>query len=189
MVREVKMIKMLCVISLSSLLLSANVFSASVGENYFGASYHNGAYEEDGLSTLKPAGLSLKIGTYIADNVSLEGRFLFGLSSDDSSIFVPGFGVVDFEFELDSAISLFSKGDIPISSSVNIYGIAGFTKAEFTVTVFDTTVSDDESGFSYGFGAEIAVDSDIFIAGEYIVYIDEDTYEYSGINIGFTKLF
>ena len=181
--------KVLCAVILSSLFLSMNSFAGSEGQSYFGASYHMGTYEEDGLPSADLTGLNIKGGAYIADNVAVEGRYTLGMDSDTVSVFVPGFGNVDVELELDSAISIFVKGDLPVSNAANIYGLIGFTKAELTATVLGSSYTDDDSGLSYGFGVEAAINDDMFINGEYIMYLDEDDYEYTGINIGITKLF
>ena len=168
-----------------------NSFAASEGQRYFGASYHMGTYKENGVPSADLTGLNIKGGAYIADNVAVEGRFTLGMSSDTVSVFVPGFGNFDVEVELKNAISIFVKGDLPVSSTVNAYGLVGFTKGEIkaTVTDLDLSVTDDDSGLSYGVGVEAAVNNDMFISGEYVMYLDEDAYKYTGINIGFTKLF
>jgi opacity protein-like surface antigen len=173
-----------------SLCIAATFFSSAAfavnGDSYFGGGYHMGNYDESGIPSASPSALKIEYGKYISDSIAIEGHVAFGMSED--TISVDG---VDAEIEIKQAISLFVKGDLNLNESVNLYGLAGFTKGKLKATFpdFDETISEDDSGFSYGLGLEAQTSGGIIFSGEYIMYLSEDEYDYSGINLGIAKKF
>lgn len=166
-----------------TMLFSPIVFAAN-GDSYFGGGYHVGNYDETGLPSASPSALKIEYGKYITDSIALEGHFAFGMAEDTISI-----EGVDAEIEIKQAISLFVKGDLHVSKSVNFYGLAGFTsgKLEAALPGFGESISEDDSGFSYGLGLEAQTSGGIIFSAEYIMYLSEDEYDYSGINLGIAK--
>lgn len=166
-----------------AMLSSSAVFAAN-GDLYFGGGYHIGNYDETGLPGASPSALKIEYGKYITDSIALEGHFAFGIAEDTISI-----EGVDAEIEIKQAISLFVKGDLHVSESVNFYGLAGFTsgKLEAAFPGFGESISEDDSGFSYGLGLEAQTSGGIIFSAEYIMYLSEDEYDYSGINLGIAK--
>ena len=182
-----------CIVA--TLLISNYVF-AEEGVAYMGAGYHMGTYDESGFDEYNPTGLKLKAGKYIAENVAIEGHLIFGIGSDEKTYNIPGSIIgnpVELELEIKNAISVFVKGDMPLSNTANIYGLLGFTKAKAEVTATgpggSISGSDDDSGLSYGFGAEVGFGNNMYVSGEYVIYISESDYDYSGFNIGISKEF
>ena len=166
------------------LMMTSMAVKSDEGVSYGGIGYHLGTYEETGLPSASPTGLELKFGTYVSDRAAFEGRLVMGMGDD--SINISGF---DVDIELDRAISLFLKGDLPLSSTANLYGLIGFTKGKITASVPGFSFSVDDSGLSYGVGAEAELSNDVYVSGEYVFYLSEDTYDYSGFNLGLKKLF
>lgn len=167
----------------ASLIMSTNSF-ASEGQTYFGADFHMGTYDETGFPKANPTGVGIKAGKYFSDNVAFEGRLLLGMG-DDTVRFLG----VDVDLELDNALSLFVKADMPLSPSANVYGLLGFTKGKLNASVGSFATSADDSGLSYGIGAEAEISESLLLSGEYIFYISENDYDYTGFNIGVKKLF
>ena len=158
--------------------------AASADNTYLGVGYHFGTYDESGFPEANLNGIKLEVGTYVAPNVAIEGHLLFGSGSDT----VTYLGT-DIDLKLKNAISVFVKGGLPLSEAANLYGLLGFTKGKLEASVLGTTFSEDDSGLSYGFGAEVAVGSNMYISGEYIMYISELDYDYTGFNIGISRRF
>lgn len=174
---------------LQSILLSVALLgslSVSAEDTYLGVGYHMGSYDETGVDTLNPNAIKFKVGKYVAKNVAIEGHLLFGAGSDSTV-----YSGVDVDLKLKNAISVFVKGDLPLSATANLYGLLGMTKGklELALPAYNYTDSADDSGLSYGFGAEVAVGEDMYLSGEYIMYISESDYDYSGFNIGVSKKF
>lgn len=178
-----KKYKMLGVVG-AVLMMTSMAVKSEEGISYGGIGYHLGSYEEPGFPSASPTGLELKFGTYVSDRVAFEGRIVKGVGDD--SIKVLG---IDVNLEVDSAISLFLKGDLPLSPTANLYGLIGFTKGKITASVPGFAFSVDDSGLSYGVGAETELSNDVYVSGEYVFYLSEDTYDYSGFNLGLKKLF
>ena len=170
---------------LTTILCSPVTFAAS-GDSYFGGGYHLGKYEENGFPTANPTALKLEYGQYISDSIAIEGHFALGLGEDTVSYL--GFNV---DIEMKQAISVFVKGDVKLNESVNLYGLLGLTKGkiEASIPAFNQTVTEDDSGLSYGVGIESKTASGVIFSAEYIMYLSEDAYEYSGFNFGIAKTF
>ncbi len=183
-----------CAFGLSSAALAEN------GQGYFGIGYHHGSYDEIGVPEFNPGAIAFRAGKYINPAIAFEARLALGITDDSSTvnIDVPFVGnvVADVDLELNTAISVFAKGDIAVSPFVNVYGLIGFTNAEIEVTATDVnnpanraTISEDDSGLSYGVGIEGEVGRGTYLLAEYVMFLDEDAYEYSGFNFGITKRF
>ena len=168
--------------------LSAAVH-AETGQSYFGVGYHMGTYDESGFPKANPTGLKIKAGKYISENLAMEGHFTLGMQSDTVKVYVPGYGNLNVDIDLKNAISLFLKADLPLAQTGKIYGLFGFTRGELEGSALGYSYSEDDSGLSYGFGIDIKVNQDMYLGGEYIMYIDESGYDYSGINLGITSSF
>lgn len=165
-------------------MLCSSVTFAANGDSYFGGGFHIGKYEENEFPSASPRALKLEFGKYITDAVALEGHFALGLGGDTLST-----QALDIDLELEQAISLFVKGDINLNENVNFYGLFGVSRGKFKATIpeFDVSFSDDDSGFSYGFGIEAKNTNGVVFSAEYIMYLSEDEYDYSGFNIGIAK--
>lgn len=170
---------------ISALLMSSGAFAAT-GDSYFGGGYHIGNYDETGISTASPTALKLEYGHYITDQLAIEGNIAFGAAED--TVQVLG---ADVDIEVDQAISLFVKGDLNINPNFNFYGLLGFTKGKLKATVqgYNQTITENDSGFSYGAGIEGISNGGLIFSAEYIMYLSEDSYDYSGLNLGIAKKF
>ena len=164
-------------------LLLASGLNASTEGLYLGGQYHRGTYDEVGYSAVNPSGLGFVFGKYLLDDLSIEGRLITGMADD--SINISG---TDVSVEIDSVFSIFLKGDIPVLN-VNLYGLLGHTTGKITGKTTTSTFSADDSGLSYGFGVEGKLNDALWLNAEYVMYINESIYDYSGINFGIKHLF
>ncbi|MDH5407944.1 MAG: porin family protein, partial [Gammaproteobacteria bacterium] len=73
-----------------------------------------------------------------------------------------------------------------LSPTANIYGLIGFSKGEIELSTFAGSVTEDDSGLSFGFGVDTEMSKGMYIGGRFVSYIDDDA-DYSGININITK--
>lgn len=170
---------------LPALLLPAAFATATDNSSYFGASYHLGKYEESGVPNASPTALKLEYGKYITPGIAVEAHATFGLAEDTVS-----FDGIDVDLEVKQAISLFLKGDINLTPNTNLYGLLGYTKGKLKASVQGFgSVTESDSGPSFGVGLESGVTSGIIFSAEYISYLSEDSYDYSGINLGISKKF
>lgn len=169
-------------------VINSPCFADEQASAYVGGAYHMGTYEEDNIPDFELGGIELKVGKYLAPQVAVEGRFILPVADDSAEV-----DGVDIDLELKKAISFFLRGNIPLSQSANVYGLLGFTKGKLEAKASyqgqSMTISDSDSGLSYGFGVDGEISPGLAINAEYIFYLSEDDYDYTGIVIGLTKKF
>lgn len=112
-------------------------------------------------------GLRLRAGVAFNDYFALEGHL--------------GTGGSDGNVELDYLAGAYAKGILPIAPEFRLYGLAGFTEVDADV--------DDESGFSYGAGAEFDVTHNLAVGADYMRYLDESNYTFDAASVGVTFRF
>jgi opacity protein-like surface antigen len=167
-------------------LLISMAASAENESTYLGVGYHMGDYKEDGVPSANPSALKIEAGKYLADNVAVEAHFILGIAED--TITYQG---TDIDLEVTNAMSLFLKGDVPLSEKAQVYGLIGVSKGKLQAEIpsMGYSTSEEDSGLSYGLGLDVEVSSGVKLGGEYVVYLSEDNYDYTGINLGISKTF
>jgi opacity protein-like surface antigen len=144
---------------------------------YAGALISRLTYSEDGLSDLNPTAIGFKLGTQINPNFAVEARLGTGLSEDT----IDG---TDIDLELDNFIGVYGKGIFPLSESVSLYGLVGYTHGKLTASNSIGSVSDSDSDFSFGFGADFALSKSASIGVEWARLFEGDGYEVDGLSVG-----
>jgi outer membrane immunogenic protein len=162
-----------------AVVYSSPLFAAGEGSKYVGLQYGLFTYDEDGIDEAEPTALVARIGAFVNDNVAIEGRFGFGLQDDTVNVFN-----TDVDVEIDNLFGVYGVFHATSNSDASVYGVLGFSKGELSASVGDDSISEDDSGFSYGFGVNIQS-----FNVEYMRYLDEDTYKVSAISFGFVSEF
>jgi len=140
---------------------------------YFGVGLINWMYDQDDFDDAEAIGVQFTLGTQLNPNFSIEGRVATGGSDS--------VGTVDVE--LDNALSIMAK---PHTSGDKLrgYGLLGFSQGELSADGGGGSLSEDDSGLSYGFGVEFAVAEFGWINFEYATYLEDDDYTLDGWTIG-----
>ncbi len=154
---------------------------AEQAQGYYGIGYHMGSYKNTGVPEANPGAIAFRAGSYLNQLISIDVRLALGITDDTVG--------VNTDVELDSALSVFIKGDIPVTPFVNAYGLLGFTRGEIETSTGSLTASEDETGLSYGLGIEGEINRRTSLSAEYVMYLDENAFEYTGINVGITTRF
>ena len=165
-------------------LMGSPVYAAGEGTNYFGVGYALVTYDEEGFDDAEPTALGVKVGHFLNDNVAIEGRIGFGLQDDEVEVDLGFLGTVDVEIEVENLFGIYAAVHSSSSSDTSFYGIFGFSQGELEASALGIDVSEDESGFSYGFGLNIKK-----FNIEYMSYLDEDDFEVTAISLGFVNEF
>ncbi len=182
-------IKTLCWIAslpIAAVLVLSNASAADGAQTYIGVQYAQ--FEEDDLD-LEPTAAVIRMGSLTDQGYGFEGRFGFGLSSDDVSEFDPFFfgDVVTVDLEIDTLFGAYLVGRAD-AGAASIYGIIGFTMIDYTIEASVGTLSgsdsDDESDLSYGFGVDFDVSDKVRLNIEYMQYIDKSEIDASAISVG-----
>lgn len=151
-----------------------------------GASVQVGSYEEDGGDSVSPIGGLLSLEKPLTDNFSLRADYAFGLEGDTTEV-----GTTDVDVSLVGMFSGFAKVQTSDIAGFRLYGLLGVSKAEFKAEVIDSDAetTNGDTGLSYGLGVTAGIKPGLTVNGEFVSYLSEDTYSYSGFNVGFSKLF
>lgn len=151
-----------------------------------GASVQVGSYEEDGGDSVSPIGGLLSLEKPLTDNFSLRADYAFGLEGDTTEI-----GTTDVDVSMVGMFSGFAKVQTSDIAGFRLYGLLGVSKAEFKAEVIDSDAetTDGDTGLSYGLGVTAGIKPGLTVNGEFVSYLSEDTYSYSGFNFGLSKLF
>lgn len=160
--------------------LSAQAY-AEQAQGYYGIGYQMGSYKETGVPEANPGAITFRVGSYLNQVVSIDARLALGITDDTVG--------TNVDVELDTALSVFIKGDVPMTPFVNAYGLLGLTRGEIETSAGSLTASESETGLSYGLGIEGEINRRTYLSAEYVMYLDENAFEYTGINFGITTRF
>jgi len=153
-------------------------------KTYVGAFYHRGTYDETDAPKATLPGIGLNIGKQLNKNISIQANFIFGSGKD-----VVDFNGIDVDVKLVNALSIFIKGDYPISEASRVYGLLGYTQGKIAASAGTIKTSVEDEGISYGFGIELDLQHEMAVYLEHVTYIVEEFYDYRGINIGLKTSF
>ncbi|MGM0982243.1 MAG: porin family protein [Pseudomonadota bacterium] len=166
--------KTLTISAVSVALLLAGTAAHAQGSpmNYQPSPYLGGdvlfwELDQDSGPDFDSTGLRLRGGVAFNDYFALEGHL--------------GTGGSDGNVELDYLAGAYAKGIVPIAPEFRLYGLAGFTEVDLDVG--------DESGFSYGAGAEFDVAPNLAVGADYMRYLDESNYSFDAASVGVTFRF
>jgi outer membrane immunogenic protein len=162
-----------------TLFCVAPLHAEDKGTSYWGAQYALVTYDESGFDEVEPTALVLRLGRFVTENISIEGRLGFGLEDDEVDV-----GPFDVEVEVDNLYGIYGVFHTSGSDDTNVYGVLGFTKGELKATAFGATFEGDDSGLSYGIGANFRG-----FNIEYMSYLDEDEFDVTAISLGYRRMF
>jgi opacity protein-like surface antigen len=168
---------------------------------YFGIDHHSGTHTANipspttlsaDTSDLKLNGIKFKMGLYLAEDIAIEASVLTGTGGDSKSVVDTFIGPTTQTTEIDHILSLFFKGDLPLSDKAKLYGLIGFSSGKFTTqqpATYPASLVHSDSGVSYGVGASYQATEKVFINAEYVMYWSELDDEHTAINLGLTRRF
>ncbi len=159
--------------------LATPALAVDQGETYVGGGFSMVTYEADGIADVEPTALIGRLGYGITDNVAIEGRLGFGLSDDE-------IGNSGVDGKVDQIAGVYGIGHLPLAEQFSLYALAGFTYGELSVSApgVPVSVSDDDTDFSYGVGAQFDLTRSVAGYVEWAQYFDESDYEVTGLTVG-----
>lgn len=161
--------------------VSSPVLAAEAATSYIGLQYAQGMYEGDGNFEADPHIMVARLGHYLTDYLAIEGRVGFGVSDDELEWDNMDTGITA---EIDNLYGAYIVGHLPLSEVASLYALAGYTQGEATLSLGSESISDDDSGFSYGIGGQINFSPAIAGTIEYTSYLDKSDYQISAIGAG-----
>ena len=183
-------IKVLASVSALALMLPVTAVGSDRGPFYAGVSASQLTVNVDGIrEDFKPAAAIGRFGYFPARSLAIEARLGVGVGDDSVTSGVP----VRITGELDDLYGIYAVGHLRSGASdqVSLYGLAGFTHAEFTAraAAFGESASDSDEGFSFGVGLEVKASPRFSINGEWVRYLDKSDYTVDGLSFGVNYFF
>lgn len=169
--------------AIAYVLFPSTSFAGSAGSSYAGIQYGMVTYSETGIPDFEPTALAGRLGYFVHDQFSIEGRIGIGIS-DDSAVVDVGFGPENVSLEVDSLVGIYGVAHLPLSDNASLYGVIGFTQGELTVKVSGIPFSGDDDDLSYGIGVDFGVGQKTSVNIEYMSYLDETAYDVTAIALG-----
>lgn len=164
--------------------LLANAAPLQQGTPYAGLNYSLLNYSEEGVSDdAEPTALVGKMGYFMVDQIAVEGRLGLGTTDDTVNVNVVGVNV-PVDVEIDRMFGLYLVGHLPLGEQASLYALVGFTDVKATFSAAGYSASDNDSGFTYGFGADLYASEQFGINAEYTQYLDETGYDLSAVSLG-----
>lgn len=166
-------------------LTSMAAMSDNTETLYAGVQYAVGSFKTDGAEEVNPTAVIGKFGKHMNRHFALESRLGVGLKDDSTNVLG-----TDVSLELDTLLGAYAVGYLHLPASISAYGLIGVTRAEATASAPGfPSVSDDESGFSYGAGVDIGIAKDVAINLEHIQYLNQSEFELAATGVGITFRF
>jgi hypothetical protein len=126
--------------------LAASDYSAG-GSAYIGGSIGNFSYRTGDQEKLSPKIGLVRVGVQLNPYLAIEGRYGVGLSTEFTTL------LEGYDLQIDSLYGAYLKGNIPLSSSASLYGLAGYSaidlRRNFKLSS-NERVTDDGASFAGG---------------------------------------
>jgi len=164
--------------TLLSTLAILSISATASAETYLGADYALVDVDNTNLGAI-----ILKAGYQFNNWAAFEGRTGFGVR--DKSINIDG---LDIDVELNNLYGGYFVVRLLQNTNAYPYLIAGYTKAEVEASssLYSVSVTEDESDFSFGVGANFELSESILGNFEFMRYLDKNESEVNGISLGVT---
>jgi hypothetical protein len=126
--------------------LAASDYPAG-GSAYLGGSIGNFSYRTGDQEKLSPKIGLVRVGVQLNPYLAIEGRYGAGLSTEFTTL------LGGYDLQIDSLYGAYLKGNIPLSSSASLYGLAGYSainlRRDFKLSS-NERVTDDGASFAGG---------------------------------------
>lgn len=177
------------------LFVPAAVFSGPLdrGSGYVGLQYGYLSHDQDRISgDSNPTALVAKVGYFVFNQIAIEGRYGFGLSDDSARRLDGTDSVTRGDLELDYLYGAYLTGYLPLGEIGSAYGLFGVSDVKTSFSDNSHSTPDSDSGFSFGFGANLYIpyfkniheDGHWSIGIEYMRYLSESGYKLTSYGLG-----
>jgi hypothetical protein len=141
------------------------------------------ASADAGAPSMKPSALRAIVGYEMNRNFSVEGMLAMGISDGTADLATLA-GTLNAKIKIDSMYGVFAKAKAEVAPGVELFGRAGYSKANLTTTVASASGSGSLDGASWGLGASYAVSPGLALAVDYMSYYNKDGGKATGPTFG-----
>lgn len=153
--------------AIATIALATPVYAGSAGSGFVGLDYVYGSF----TGGTNPANVRIKGGFYITDNIAAEVHVLTA-------------GTTDGGIKVDQGLAGFIRGELPVSDSINVYGLLGYGSADVS-----GAATKSNSSVAYGAGMEFRLADNVGINVDYTQYFDANNQKLGGLAAGVTYKF
>ena len=170
----------------SGILLSGGALADD--GTYLNLSIAEVTYEEEPFPDFKPTMLVARFGKIYDSGLGIEARFAGGLDGDPRNFDIPILGNTELDIEVELLYGLYFVARANLGGPASIYAVAGFSTLELRATAvaggLTGSLSEDESGASFGAGISFGPSGKAHLTLEYMSYLDEDEFSVSSVSLG-----
>lgn len=145
---------------------------------YVGGALTRLDYKESGFPTYNPTALAVSLGTEFSPNLAAEIRLGTGVGWAPKTV-----SGLNTELDVTSYFGVYGKGSLPLSSMASVYGLVGYTNANFKATVSGFSATGSDSSLSFGVGADFAVSKTTSIGVEWASLVRGDGFDLNGLSL------
>lgn len=132
----------------------------------------------------EPYAITVKAGSVLAKYLAIEAHAAFGVRGDNYRFQIPTAVInpaidattADARSELDTFYGVYVRPQISLGDVVDLYALVGYgyTRMKFTIPVAGIKIDEDNTGISYGVGAQLNLGSNWAINGSYLMLNKSD---------------
>lgn len=173
-------------IALTSAILATTITTTASADDtkldpkpYLGATISHVNFEATNTEDANLMAIGSKFGIAFNKYIAIEGRLGTGITEQEDYDGIDGLSLA-----MDYYIGGYLVAQAPVHEKFSLYALAGYTKAEATLEMNNISISDDESDFSYGIGAEFKATDKASITLEYQSLLDGADYQLTALSAG-----
>jgi outer membrane immunogenic protein len=166
--------------------LAASDYSAG-GSAYIGGSIGNFSYRTGDQEKLSPKIGLVRVGVQLNPYLAIEGRYGAGLSTEFTTL------LGGYDLQIDSLYGGYLKGNVPLSPSASLYGLAGYSainlRRNFKL-LSNERVTDDGASFAGGLDVNLRRNLRLNVEWGRFIRVDRpiDSYRADILSIGLVWL-
>lgn len=135
-----------------------------------------------------PTALRAFIGYTLTPNLSIEGLFMTGLSSD--AITANGTTISGSSADIDHGVGLYARPGMKLAENVEVFGRVGFARFKGTAALAGFgSESDSETSVSFGAGLAYLLSPRAKLTFDWMQYLKKDGFKASGLALGLGFMF
>lgn len=177
----------------AAIALAASTFASAAQAQQTSSPPPNTLYAGAGLSFVNidadpldgtATALRGKVGYVFIPFLSVEAHLGLGLTEAEDTLLGN-----DYDLSLDTWYGIYARGQYTLAPQLTIYGLAGFTQGTFEASGPGIDDSEDESDFSWGFGADYQFSERFGAHADWMMLINKDDGEASAFTLGAHYIF
>jgi len=148
---------------------------------YLAVDIYRWRFSAGDVATASGTGVRLRGGMFVHPRVALE---LHGATGGSDTVRSGPDGTTRTQVEFDYAVGAFTRLFVPVADPLMVYGLAGVSRSEYTLTTNGDSDTRDTTGLSYGVGADLSLTPNASLLVEWTRYVDTDDFDSSAVTVG-----